>query len=195
MINEELLLEYDAEVKLYSAEELIIAEGEAARYYLQIKSGSVAMFNLHESGKEFVQGVFKAGQSFGEPAVFGNFKYPASARAIEDSALFLLPKENLTKLLKANFEINQAFLARLSRRLSYKAMQLREISMHTPEHRILTFLDFLKKNEGVSGRYKVNLTRQQLANLTGLRVETVIRTCKQLAAQNEIEIINRKLYR
>jgi CRP-like cAMP-binding protein len=195
MIKEEILLEYDVEIRSYSEEELIIVEGEAARYYFQIKSGSVAMFNLHESGKEFIQGVFKVGQSFGEPAVFGEFSYPASAKALDNCQLFLLPKEKLTTLLKAHFEINQAFLAQLSKRLSYKAMQLREISMHNPEHRILTLLDFLKKKAGVSNKYKVDLTRQQLANLTGLRVETVIRACKQLAEQNEIEIINRKLYR
>ncbi|WP_432411217.1 Crp/Fnr family transcriptional regulator [Rasiella sp. SM2506] len=195
MIPEEILLKHSAKVKSYAQKEVIITEGETARYYLQIKTGSVAMFNLHESGKEFIQGVFKKQQSFGEPAIFGDFEYPASARALEDSQLFLLPKENLTELLKTNFEINQKFLKRLSKRLSYKAMQLREISMHTPEHRILTLLDFLKENAGATEKYKINLTRQQLANLTGLRVETVIRACQQLAAQNEIEIINRKLYR
>lgn len=46
----------------------------------------------------------------------------------------------------------------------------------------------------ISGKYEVSLTRQQLADLTGLRVETVIRTIKNLATKKKLEIINRKIF-
>lgn len=53
-----------------------------------------------------------------------------------------------------------------------------EISSQKPEHRIIRILDYLKnyvhkKEEKFS--FKVDLTRQQIADLTGLSVETVIR--------------------
>ncbi len=40
----------------------------------------------------------------------------------------------------------------------------------------------------------VNHTRQEIANLTGLRVETVIRTLKKMETEKLVCIINRKLY-
>jgi len=43
--------------------------------------------------------------------------------------------------------------------------------------------------------YKVELTRQQLADLTGLRVETVIRSIKKLEQKGELLIKDRKVYR
>lgn len=41
--------------------------------------------------------------------------------------------------------------------------------------------------------YKIPLTRQQLASITGLRVETVIRTIKNLEKQDVLKIINRQI--
>ncbi|WP_369791989.1 helix-turn-helix domain-containing protein [Sediminibacterium sp. C3] len=37
-------------------------------------------------------------------------------------------------------------------------------------------------------------TRQQLADFTGLRVETVIRTLSKLSERNKVKIIDHKLY-
>ncbi len=195
LIDEELLLDYGAQLVSYSEKEVIFSSKTEARNYYQIQKGSVRMFNLHENGKEFVQGEFHEGESFGEPPLFGDFPYPASAVAAKDSALYVLPKSKLFQLLKDHFDLHLEFMALLSKRLSYKAMILKEISMHSPEHRILTLVDFLKSKYGSEGKYEVDLTRQQIANLTGLRVETVIRAFKQLETQGEIEIRNRKIYR
>ncbi|MBK8604199.1 MAG: winged helix-turn-helix domain-containing protein [Saprospiraceae bacterium] len=39
----------------------------------------------------------------------------------------------------------------------------------------------------------VPYTRQQIANITGLRVETVIRTIIKLSGDNKLKIVNRKI--
>jgi len=41
----------------------------------------------------------------------------------------------------------------------------------------------------------VEITRQQIADLTGLRVETVIRSIKSLERKGELSIVKRKVYR
>lgn len=195
LISEELLFTYGANTISYYEKDLVFSVGSEARNYYQIQQGSVRMYNLHENGKEFVQGEFQDGESFGEPPLFGNFPYPASAVATKDSILMVVPKKQFLQLLKDHFELQLQFMSMLSKRLSYKAMILKEISMHSPEHRILTLVDFLKSKYGDGDSYEVDLTRQQIANLTGLRVETVIRATKQLEQQGEIEIINRKIHR
>ena len=43
--------------------------------------------------------------------------------------------------------------------------------------------------------YLVDFTRQQIGDLTGLRVETVIRAIKSLEKKRMLKIINRKVYR
>lgn len=195
MIPEDLLLDYDSTLENIPASEVIFDEKSRADFYYQIKTGEVKMFNINDNGKEFVQGIFYAGDSFGEPPLFGDFKYPASAAAIKTSQVYKLSKKNLFRLLTDNPKINLKFTRALAKRLFYKATILKGISVHNPEHRILTLIDFLKRKYGAEGPFQVELTRQQIADLTGLRVETVIRAVKQLEQEGEIELINRKVFR
>src|SRR5690606_9898687 len=95
MISEILLLKYGATIENVEASEIIISEKKRADFYFQIKIGEVKMFNLNEQGKEFVQGIFYDGESFGEPPLLGDFKYPASAVAVKPTELYKLSKTNL----------------------------------------------------------------------------------------------------
>jgi CRP-like cAMP-binding protein len=142
-----------------------------------------------------VQGIFYDGESFGEPPLFADFKYPASASAVKATELFKLSKSKLFELLTNNPEINLKFTKAFAKRLYYKATILKEISVHPPEHRILALIDFLKNRYGSEELFQVELTRQQIADLTGQRVETVIRAIKQLEQDGEIKLIKHKVFR
>lgn len=195
MIPEEILIEFNASLIKVAANEIIIVEKKRADFYFQIQTGEVKMFNINEKGKEFVQGIFGDGESFGEPPLFADVKYPAFAIALKPTLLFKLKKEDLFALLQKNFEIHLKFTQTLSKRLFYKSTILKEISGHPPEHRILTLIDFFKKKEGISTLFQVEFTRQQIADLTGLRVETVIRSIKKLAEEGELQIVKHKVFR
>lgn len=195
MIPENLLLDYGASLEKYDASEIIVSEKKRADFYFQIKTGEVKMYNLNENGKEFVQGFFYDGESFAEPPLFADFKYPASAAAVKPTEAYKLSKTKLFDLLSHSPEISLKFTKAMAKRLYYKATILKEISVHPPEHRILTLIDFLKRKYGTEGLFQVELTRQQIADLTGQRVETVIRAIKELEKEGEIQIIQRKVFR
>lgn len=195
MISEILLLKYGATIENVDASEIIISEKKRADFYFQIKIGEVKMFNLNEQGKEFVQGIFYDGESFGEPPLLGDFKYPASAVAVKPTELYKFSKTKLFELLVDNPEVNLKFTKALAKRLYYKATILKEISVHPPEHRILALIDFLKNKYGTEELFQVELTRQQIADLTGQRVETVIRAIKQLELDGELKLIKHKVFR
>lgn len=195
MIPESILLEYGAILESSQQNALIFSEKTSARFYYQIKTGEIKMFNLNENGREFIQGLFSDGDSFGEPPLFADIKYPASAAAIKEAVYYKLSREKFFDLLGDHPKIGLKFTRAMAKRLYYKAMILKEISNHPPEHRILTLIDYLKKKHGTTDPYQVELTRQQIADLTGLRVETVIRAVKQLEGEEEIKIIKRKVFR
>ena len=194
MIPENILLDYSAEEISCDKNQTLFSEGKTAYFYYQIKEGEIKMHNLTENGKEFIQGIFKNGKSFGEPPLFRNFSYPASATATKETTLFRLSKENFITLLKGHPNIHLQLTSILCNRLSYKAMMIKEVTIHTPEHRILTLLTYLKKlNNKGKNIYTIELTRQQIAELTGLRVETVIRAIKKLEIDKKLTIKNRKI--
>lgn len=198
MITVELLEKYGVVKKSFDKNDIIFEEGNLPLHYYQIISGEIKMSNYNDDGREFIQGIFYNGQSFGEPPLFLNQKYPANAIAVEKAAIFILPKENFMKLLEENPKVSIKVIENLAQRLYYKSVMAAEISTHEPEHRVLKLIDhgiayfnFQKDKNG----YLINFTRQQIGDLTGLRVETVIRTIKALEKKGELKIINRKVYR
>lgn len=198
MIATELLEKYGAVKKSFVKNEIIFEEGIFPSNYFQILSGEVKMSNYNDDGREFIQGIFYKEQSFGEPPLFLNQKYPANAIAIEYSEIFFLPKSNFMKLLEENPKISIKIIEKLAQRLYYKSVMAAEISTQEPEHRVLKLIDhgiayfnFQKDKNG----HLINFTRQQIGDLTGLRVETVIRAIKALEKKGELKIINRKVYR
>ncbi len=193
MIPSEVLLEFGAETVPLEKNTLIFNEGESARYFFSVLSGSVKMFNLTEDGKEFIQGIFEVGQSFGEPPILGGFKYPASAISLKKGSLLRLEKDRFIALLKTRQDIHFSFTTSLSNRLYYKSMIMKEVSVHSAAHRIFTLLNYLKKENGSQKPYTVNLSRQQIAELTGLRVETVIRTLKKMEEDQKVAIVDRQI--
>ncbi len=198
MITEEVLESYQAIRKKYKKGETIFNEGELPVNYYQVLQGEVKMCNFNDDGREFVQGFFHDKQSFGEPPLFLERAYPANAIAVTDCELLVLPKPKFMDLIKENASISLEIIENLAQRLHYKSVMAAEISSQEPEHRLLKLIDysitFFKIEKGKDG-YKIDLTRQQMADLTGLRVETVIRAIKTLERKNEIKIINRKVFR
>lgn len=196
IITLELLAEYRANFYKMQKNDFIFNEEDEPAFYFQLISGEVKMSSFSENGQEFIQGVFKPGESFGEPALFGGFRYPNNAIATETSKIAKLPKDIFFELLKENYEIHKKFNAMLSNRLRYKAILLKEISSYYPEHVILTLLKYLRENSDseVDKPYCVPYTRQQIADMTGLRVETVIRAVKKLDENGKLEIRDHKIY-
>ncbi len=197
MIDETILVQYGAvELKLEKGA-FLFHEKERAAHYFQVKTGKIKMFNLNAEGKLFTQGMFEAGESFGEPPLFTDSNYPACTVAEENTTLHKLSKAKFFKLLKENPEIHLMVTRMMATRLLYKSMLLKEISSFKPEHRILSLIDYLKKEEGIPAnqQYEVSLTRQHIADLTGLRVETVIRSVKTLEKEGSLDIRGHKIYR
>ena len=154
--------------------------------------------SYNDDGKEFIQNVFYKTQSFGEPPLFIDVKYPANAIAFSDCKLIELEKSHLFELLYKHPEIHLNITKSLANRLYYKAIIASEISSQEPEHRVLRFLDYLKNDVyKISGEFtfKVDYTRQQIADTLGLRVETVIRAIKNLEKQKKVLIDKRKVFR
>lgn len=194
MIPIHILEKYQAVIKHFSKDRVVINEGETAQFYYQIQTGNIKMYNLTEDGKEFVQGYFSDGNSFGEPPLFGDYKYPANALCLTECTLYMLPKEIFFELLKAYPEVHLKFTQLICKRMVYKAKIIKEVSIFPPEHRILTLLNHLKGNSPKEVPYEVTLTRQQISELTGLRVETVIRAIKKLEKSKKLSIKERKVY-
>lgn len=193
-IDTNILITWGAVAKKYKKNYTIFNEDSPALFYYQILDGQVKMINLHNDGSEFIQGIFYDGASFGEAPLFISKPYPSNAIAQKDSVILILSKDSFFKMLDEYPSIQMDLIKTLSTRIYNKAITARELIHNTPEDKLLGFLKSTQKNNHTNEKNLVPHTRQEIANLTGLRVETVIRTLKKMELNGIVEIIDRKLY-
>jgi CRP-like cAMP-binding protein len=196
MIQQDLLLAWGGTFRKYDKNQSIFFEGDPPIFYYQVMEGSVRMANINDDGKEFIQGIFKKGDSFGEPVLFLDAVYPATAIANEACVVLRITRENFLHILKEYPDIHLSITRILAARIYNKSIVSKEIAGENPEHRVKTMLHLLKQQSKARNneRYKVELSRQQIADMTGLRTETVIRVMRKLHERGELCIEKGKVF-
>jgi len=78
----------------------------------------------------------------------------------------------------------------------YKYVMLYNLSFQNPILKLKQLMDYLKSyyEDKSSYSFRIPLTRQQLASLTGLRVETVIRAIKNMEKDKIVKIERGKIF-
>lgn len=196
MIHTDLLLAWGASYKKLKPGELLFREGSTCYYYYQVVTGLMRWYNIDDDGNEYLQQVIEEGGCIGELPLFDDEPYAASATAIKESLVLRLPKESFHLLLKEHPDIYAAFAKLLAKRIRFKFHLLKSLSLQEPEKILISLFIYLQQTGNhVSGEHsQLHLTRQQLADMTSLRVETVIRALRRMHQKNVVHIEKGKVY-
>jgi CRP-like cAMP-binding protein len=196
MIDENLLLSYGAEFEQFAPRDVIFEEGDTPKFFYQIIKGRIKLNHFDESGKELILAILEPGLSVCELLLFIDEKYPVNAVVFEEATVLTLPKKSFIQMLDDHPNVARQVTKFMAERLYHKFLMLETNSSYLADVRIRGILNYHKSftSETSPYSYKVPLTRQQLASLTGLRVETVIRTIKNLEKRKVLKIIDRNIY-
>jgi CRP/FNR family cyclic AMP-dependent transcriptional regulator len=190
-MNIQYLIDHNYPIVNYKKGAVIYEPGAQPRAVYFIKSGEVRMVTVNDEGKEFIQGIFKANHYFGEPALLVNKPYLAYTIATQDTEIIPVNSSQFYKLIEDDRDFNMELIKTMSNRLFYKSMMLEELANEQAEHRVRTLINYLFKSMERGG--VLDVTRQQLADMSGLRVETVIRVVKKLAEREELKLQRGKI--
>ena len=195
IIKEELLHSVGATIKQYKPAEIIFSEGDPPNYYYQIITGEVKLNNYNDEGKEIIQTLLEDGQCIGESLLFMDKLYPINAIALTNCRVLRLPKSNFFELLKMYPDISFDMNRLLSQRLYFKIIMAQNLCTQSPMAKLKVLMDYLKSSQKDQAPYSfmIPLTRQQMASLTGLCVETAIRTIKTMERNKILQIKDRKI--
>jgi len=195
-VDIDLLLAWGATYKKIAQGETIFTEGNHCSFYHQLVNGSVKWINVDEDGKEFIHTIVEPGESFGIMPLFDDEPYAASAVAEKDSIVLRLHKPVFLDLLRDSPQLHFKFTRLLAEQVRFKLLLLKTISCQNPHICITTLLNYLKKNKKniCQDCSQLTLTRQQIAGMTGLRVETVIRTMRHMHDDGELLITKGKVF-
>lgn len=204
MLNVETLIAKGATIKKYKSGEYIFHEGARCLYYYQLLIGHIRIISETEQGKDFLHEIIFPYSCFGELPLFDNQPFAISAVAESDCEIITLSKDKFYSLIDENEDIHLLFLKHLAGKMRFEINRAKELSYLDPKHRVEALLNYFNENKHCINDKKdciicpvcskVKLTRQQIADMTGLRVETVIRTIKKMEEEGFVKIINGKVY-
>jgi CRP/FNR family transcriptional regulator len=175
--------------KTFLESEVIFAEGETAEFLPIVLIGKVKMVRFPEIGKEFIIGFFGQGEIFAIPPAIDGKSYPATCVTVEDAKLLILPRQNFIKLMQESSEFSSIVMEKMCGLMRETAETISNLANSSPEHRIGNILLRLAKNKPS----KINLRRQDIADMAGLTTETTIRTVKKMEEKSLLKIVRGKI--
>jgi CRP-like cAMP-binding protein/FixJ family two-component response regulator len=183
-------LSEERDVRIYKKKDDIYKEGGYPKGIYFVSKGKVKIYHASESGKELITELHKEGDFFGYLSLLQEEKYASSATALEDSEIYMIPKEDFFSLLYKNAEVSRRFIELLSNNLRENEKQLVKLAYHSVRKRVAEALvklsDKYKKDH--EPKFSMNISREDLANMVGTATETVIRTLSDFKEDKFIEI-------
>lgn len=162
----------------FNRKQIVFQEGEVCDVLHLIEVGTIKVVKTLENGRELILNIFRAGESVGEVALIDGTDYPASAWAQDDSVLLELPKADYFEMSRKFPEVLFATIRDLNLRVRSMTQRVQELGSGDVESRLArVFLAFSKTARTVeTGVWiPIHLSRQELADMVGVRIETVIR--------------------
>ncbi|MBD2705727.1 response regulator [Spirosoma sp. BT702] len=163
----------------------VYVEGDEPTKLYFLQSGKVKTVRTNTEGKEFITGLYNAGDFFGYFALFDNSDYSDSAVTLEDSELVYIPQEDFRQLLLSNPEVSAQFIKLLAGRVAERETQLLGMAYNSLRRRVA---DTLLRLDEQQPNVTIQLTRDDLAAMVGTATESLIRALSEFKQDGLIEV-------
>ncbi|MDP1799925.1 MAG: response regulator [Bacteroidota bacterium] len=183
-------LSEERDIRNYKKKEDIYKEGAHPKGIYFVSKGKVKTYQTNESGKELITELHKEGDFFGYLSLLHEEKYTGSASALEDSEIYMIPKEDFFSLIYKNAEVSKKFIEILSNNLREKEKELLKLAYNSVRKRVAEALVKLsdKYKKESDQKFSMNVSREDLSNMVGTATETVIRTLSDFKEDKYIEV-------
>lgn len=184
--------------KNYSKKNIVFHEGDYGDALYIIKNGRIKIAKVAIDGREKTLTILKAGDFFGEMAIFDDMPRSATAEAMDhDVKLLSISKNDFEQLIMSTPSIAIKIMKDLTRRIRQVNEQVQDLAFKDVHGRVAsTIYNLLKTEKEVSKNPKVSqlkMTHQDLANMVGSSRETVTRALNRLQDEGVISISHQQI--
>lgn len=181
-LNEEQLEHIFKKSRLLSfkKEDIIFYQGDKANVFYLIIQGWVTVVKENINAEQSVLHVFKAGDSFAEPAALILGHYPASAYAASSCKLLGIKLSALENMIKDDINIAMRMIARLSSQLNTLVNEFEQYKTMSVSKRLAIFLLELIENNSNQCSVDLPFNKSVLAAYLGVQPGTLSRAFSEL---------------
>jgi CRP/FNR family transcriptional regulator len=162
-------------------------EGDDAQTVANLRSGILRLTCGTSAGEQQILGLAFAGDFVGQ---FHDAQERHSVTALTDATVCLFRRAEFAAFASETPELSQALLLAMSAELGRSREWMRILGRKSAEERVATFLWDLYLRAGALEQHPVPLplSRQQIADILGLTIETVSRKIRRISRSGLIEL-------
>lgn len=181
---------------LFKKGELLFKQGEKSRGLICLASGKVKVFKRGVGGREQILRMVRQQGYIGYKTLFSDNTWTVSAAAIEDSAICILERNTLVKVLRNNADLALKFIKLISEELGFSNNRTVSLTQKHIRGRLAESLLMLRDTYGLEADGKtlrITLSREDIAHLSNMTTSNAIRTLSNLASEGIIGLEGRRI--
>jgi len=178
------------EVAEFKKKHILYVEGHRPHSVFYLVSGKIKGYKSNDDGKDFIGNIYTAGDFFGYAPILENITYNESTEVLEDAEVMLIPKEDFISLLTNDTQVAKQFIQLLSKNIIEKEEALVNMAYNSLRKKVafglIQVLEIYRKDK--SDKEIVELSRENLAQVTGVATESLIRTLADFKSESLIAL-------
>ncbi|MBB4079096.1 DNA-binding response OmpR family regulator [Lewinella aquimaris] len=170
---------------------MLVREGEYPHFIYRITQGHVHLSRTHEYGRNYIIAEVGNGEMFGISSALERSPFHYTARAASQQVVALcLPIAKLLHLLNSDRFVAEALMHTLARRVVNYSERLVNQAYDSVRRRTALVLCDLHQQYAEG---KIDLSREELAQMVGTTKESVTRALSEFKRDNMVEISGREV--
>lgn len=174
----------------------LFREEDPFRCVYAVRSGAIKSYHITDDGQEQVTGFFFPGEIVGLDGI-GRGRFGSSAKALETTSICEIPFERLGELSTQLPSMQKHFFQLMSQEITQDQKLITLLSKSSAEQRIATVLLSISARNArrhlSDTRFRLPMSRTDIANYLGLTVETVSRLFTRFAHSGLIAVDNKEV--
>lgn len=189
MTKEELeLININKRQVSFKKGEIIVKQGAPMSHVISFTSGIAKVYIEGSANRNLVLRFIKPTNFLGAPGIFANQIHYSTVCAVEESSVCFIDIHVFKEVIRMNPKFAEQFMELISWNGIFNYERFICLTQKNTHGRLADSLIYLHEQIFNERNYQITTSRQDMAELTGMSKDSVIRTLKELNEEGVIEI-------
>jgi CRP-like cAMP-binding protein len=171
----------------FKAGEVMFKQGTPSPHFLCITKGLAKLY-IEGYGKNLILALVKPVEYIFGPGVYVDNRHHYSAAAVEDSSACMVDVNTYKQLIRENPDFAEEFIKRVSLQSIFNFDQFVSLTQKQMHGRIADALFYLSDSVYCSNPFNMTISRQDLADISGMSKESAIRILKEFKEEGILSV-------
>lgn len=177
----------------FKKQELLCKQGLVSNYVFYVHSGYVKLIVESWGERELIIAIGTPDSFVGLFYLIGRDNYPYSVKALTDVCVSMIPRDVFQEIARKNNEFLYALTSSMGRSVLEMSLKMLALNKKNVRGRVADILIFFAEQIFKSEDFTLPMTRQDIANMTSISVENIVRVLSEFDRDKIIRINNKRI--